>query len=689
MSEPSAPGLPPVEVWRSRLSSARRRAPSFRAFAEKAAAALRETGVFAEMGLFWVGGDRDEVVQAILGTGSLGGLNRIQRRSFEKAVRAALREGRGASLAPGTGGGGASPDTIESRPWTEDDLPLYNGTRSWHWFLPVKAGGRIAGVLHAVGAPGVLPDKARVAEILGATATEIEAFFREQSPEKISRQVAAQSARTRLLESVLGEGDPDEFGLQVVNHVQSLLGCSRVSLFTPSTARGGVPEEALGREHSRFGIRAASGLVEVRARSAEAVFLKDVAHALLRGVARQRAAEEKPAAPGPGGRRPTLVALAGREAPEDADARDPIIADYFQATENDWILALALRGSGGLLFGMLLIEGRGEPPDSAGITENLASLDTPLGRTLERVLARQGLRGVVAGWLAHRSRKRVFGRLPRWAVVAGVAALLAIILALPVDFDVRADARVFSEDFRTLASPFRSPVAEVLVGRGDRVGEGDLLARLDVRQPALRRLELSAKRDREEARRRLALLENREDEAILAELEARVIASELRLLDERLAASVFRAPGPGVVVGPSNLRHSVGSYVNEGDAVIEMAGTGGMEMVLFLREQDLLEVRRRLAAGEEIAGWFRPTSDSGRRIAFILEPGADYPLYADQTEASTLRYGLRLTVDPARFDMPVDSVAEFTGKTTLELGRRSLGYVTFRDFFHFLRIRFL
>ena len=168
--------------------------------------------------------------------------------------------------------------------------------------------------------------------------------------------------------------------------------------------------------------------------------------------------------------------------------------------------------------------------------------------------------------------------------------------------------RLVSKEEGVVAARVAGPVAEIAVAVGDRVNEGDALARLDLTRLMLERAMADADLDAAQSelatataqlellaqeRRRLeklkgsaafsaARLDDKQQEIIVA--QSRIASARARLVRAEMAASyrradiedaVLRAPYPGVVV---RKLASAGAYVRVGDPVVELVNNQDVEI---------------------------------------------------------------------------------------------------------------
>ena len=185
-------------------------------------------------------------------------------------------------------------------------------------------------------------------------------------------------------------------------------------------------------------------------------------------------------------------------------------------------------------------------------------------------------------------------RYPGLKLLVGTAALLLAVLTF-WHIDYRISARTVVEGSQQIAAvaPFDGFVAQALARAGDTVRQGQPLARLDDRDLKLESARWSA--EREQQLRRFQVAQAAQDRGAMGVIKAQIGQSEaqLALVQERLARATLVAPYDGVVVS-GDLSQQIGSPVELGRVLFEVAPTEGYRVILQVDERDI----DRLALGQ-------------------------------------------------------------------------------------------
>jgi multidrug efflux pump subunit AcrA (membrane-fusion protein) len=181
-------------------------------------------------------------------------------------------------------------------------------------------------------------------------------------------------------------------------------------------------------------------------------------------------------------------------------------------------------------------------------------------------------------------------RHPGIKLLAGVGLAL-LMLASVIDADYRVSARTVIEGSSELAimSPFDGFIAESFVRAGDSVEKGQPLCRLDDRDLKLEQARWTADRDQLAHKYRVALSE--QDRGAMGIISAQIAQAQaqLSLVDERLARATLVAPFDGVVVS-GDLSQELGSPVEQGKLLFEVAPLSGYRVILQADERDIVDL---------------------------------------------------------------------------------------------------
>src|SRR6185503_5362633 len=213
-------------------------------------------------------------------------------------------------------------------------------------------------------------------------------------------------------------------------------------------------------------------------------------------------------------------------------------------------------------------------------------------------------------WLA----ARFFGpRHLAWKV-SGAPAAIALAALVFVDTDYRVNSRtvIEGEVQRAAVAPFGGYVAEAYVRAGDVVSQGQVLYALEEHDLLLERDRWASEREQRLRELRVAMAEHDLTEVQIVGAQVRQAEAQLKLVEEKLARSRVQAPFDGIVIS-GDLSQLIGSPVEPGEKLFEIAPLANYRVILQVDENDIREVKvgqrgRLLVAG--IAGEALPFSVS-------------------------------------------------------------------------------
>ncbi len=189
------------------------------------------------------------------------------------------------------------------------------------------------------------------------------------------------------------------------------------------------------------------------------------------------------------------------------------------------------------------------------------------------------------------------GQTRKKAVYGAIGMLLLCFFFLPLNYHVNATCRVVPVEIRHLTMPFDGVVAGVLLNAGQPVRKGEILCRLDTRDLMEQRAQLAAQ---------VRVLDHEIDKAMstndpvnvrLSESQKKLVATQLVILDEKIARCEVRSPVEGIVIS-GDLGKNIGNVLSKGEALYEVAPRTGWRLEMDIPERDIDDVR------EGQTGWF-------------------------------------------------------------------------------------
>jgi RND family efflux transporter MFP subunit len=261
----------------------------------------------------------------------------------------------------------------------------------------------------------------------------------------------------------------------------------------------------------------------------------------------------------------------------------------------------------------------------------------------------------------------------RLKLAAAVLVPLFVLLAvIPATYRVTCDATLEGRVQRAVVAGIDGFVAESAARAGDAVQKGDLLARIDDRDLRLERRKWRGRREQLRQEHREALASH--DRAQIQVLSARTAQAEaqLRLLEENLARTALAAPFDGVVIR-GDLSQSLGSPVQKGDVLFEVAPSEGYRIILEVDERDVADV----------------VPGQAGRLALSALPGQALSLTVDRvTPVATAAGGSNHYRVEARLDEPLETQLRpgMAGIAKIDIDRRRLLWIWTHPMVDWLRL---
>lgn len=282
---------------------------------------------------------------------------------------------------------------------------------------------------------------------------------------------------------------------------------------------------------------------------------------------------------------------------------------------------------------------------------------------------------ILRAWHQER-RKKVF-----YWVIAPLILLLGA-LVFPAPYKIKANCAVVPARTAAVLAETDGKIVDVPVSEGSVVRVGDILARLEDTDYAtlLAATEQQLSRHRVEAARAQAL--GNEPERKIAELAARREEHNIKRLEYLRSRTVLRSPIDGVVL-TRGVQQRNGEAMEKGKIFCEVGSLGAYELQLDLRQQDLGPLLRALSGGEALPVEFILHAHARRALAGKLE-GAIQVSQLPVPRASETVFVARIPFPEAALEGGLK--AGYTGKASIRLGRRPLGWLLLRPFTQYWRM---
>jgi RND family efflux transporter MFP subunit len=262
--------------------------------------------------------------------------------------------------------------------------------------------------------------------------------------------------------------------------------------------------------------------------------------------------------------------------------------------------ALSLERSAGYRFDVPTLE----------LCEAVAALAGPiveLKRRGEENLAVHAAASVTQTW-----KKLVGPGYPAWKLTAACVAAAATFLALATgDFRVAADVTVEGIVQRAITAPFNGYVKEAPLRAGNTVKAGQPMGRFEDRELQLEKVKLVSQGEQFQRQHREAMAKHDRAQIEIFSAQLAQAEAQLALVEEQLARVAMTAPFDGIIVS-GDLSQSLGSPVERGQVLFEVAPLDGYRIVLRVDERDIAHVE----VGQR--GELAVTAMPGERLPFTV-----------------------------------------------------------------------
>lgn len=275
--------------------------------------------------------------------------------------------------------------------------------------------------------------------------------------------------------------------------------------------------------------------------------------------------------------------------PEDGDAVIRKRTEHLRQTKGSHTVLVQPFARGGRGAGAFVFEWPASTPPEPHILAAAADIAAVLGPVLDDMRREErwlAARAVDVG-LGHLGRLIGPGYMGRKIAVLCLAAITAFLVFYKTDFRVTADARLRGAVERLIVAPLDGFVQAAPFRAGDRVSEGDTLAKFDDVEYQLERYLWVSRKQQFQAEYAQALAEF--DRAGVNILRARLEEAEAQIVlnETRIALTNVTAPFDGVVVS-GDLSQSLGQSMQRGTEVFRITPLDSYIVEVEVPESDVL-----------------------------------------------------------------------------------------------------
>jgi RND family efflux transporter MFP subunit len=216
------------------------------------------------------------------------------------------------------------------------------------------------------------------------------------------------------------------------------------------------------------------------------------------------------------------------------------------------------------------------------------------------------------GWF-RRQIERLFGEGHPLLKATVVGGLVFVLLATLVkgEYRVAASATLEGSVQRAVVAPIDGYIATAKARAGDLVKAADIMGTLEDKDLQLEQVKLQGQSEQLQKEYRNALASRDRSQARVLSARVRQTDAQLELLQEQLSRTQLKAPIDGMIV-KGDLSQSLGSPVEQGTVLFEIAPLDEYRIILQVDERDIIE----LEEGQE--GHLALTAMPGETLKFSV-----------------------------------------------------------------------
>jgi multidrug resistance efflux pump len=281
--------------------------------------------------------------------------------------------------------------------------------------------------------------------------------------------------------------------------------------------------------------------------------------------------------------------------PGEIDDQARVLRAHTELAEQEGdgaVCTIPLLTGDGDVYGALVMERSSDSPFGKETVELCQSILFLVGPVLEekrrgdRALPKVVLDSTTSGLGKIIGPGHVLAKL----ITVAIVLLVAVLSVVTGEMRVTARTSIEGAVQRAITAPYDGYVVEAGVRAGDSVEKAQVIARLDDRDLRLERQRIIARRDQHQRQYREAMAAG--DRATVQVLGEQINQSlaQLALIDDQISRASLTAPIAGIVV-TGDLSQSLGSPVQRGDVLFEVAPLADYRVMLQVDERDVSHVK--------------------------------------------------------------------------------------------------
>jgi multidrug resistance efflux pump len=278
--------------------------------------------------------------------------------------------------------------------------------------------------------------------------------------------------------------------------------------------------------------------------------------------------------------------------PEEGPSAVVLAHEHFAEEHGTGSILTVPLESGGQAVGALLLERAAGHPFDQKTVDLCRSVGALVGPLLD-VQRREDRWLVTKGWESlSRFVRHLLGpsHVAMKLTTAAIVGLVAFCFFAEGDYRVSAKTVLEPIVQRAAAAPFDGYIRDAPLRAGDLVHVNDVLCILDDRELRLERLKALSKFEEYQKEYHKAMAEREAAKVEILTAQMKQVRSEIDLLDDQLAHTRVLSPFDGIVVS-GDLSQQLGSPVEKGKVLFEIAPLDSYRIVLEVDERDIADVR--------------------------------------------------------------------------------------------------
>lgn len=258
-------------------------------------------------------------------------------------------------------------------------------------------------------------------------------------------------------------------------------------------------------------------------------------------------------------------------------------------------------------------------------------------------------------------------------ILIAVFLMIAVMFIMEGNYRVTSPASIEGRIQRVIVAPFDGFIDNAYARAGESVTSGEVIAEMDSKELLLQQQRYAAEKNEYTRQYRKALASRDKAQAHIYKSQVSQAEAQLQLLEKKIQRSKLIAPLDGYIIR-GDLSRSLGSPVDTGDVLFEIAPLDEYRLVIYVDEKQVVDVQQGLYGELSL----KALPDTG--LSFVVSKVS--PVFEENN--SDIAYRVEATLEDSHPALRPG----MQGIAKIDIGQRSISWIYLHELYDIIRLWF-